>query len=143
MSASFVASFVGENNVFRGKVKSIEGDKALIATNRSGDLIARIPKDAKGNLGVGDNAMMFVRPEALDIAADNAPARNRFSARVHNEEFEGQIFNVFLEGDGGKEMKMSMVHQGKARESSKGTTLTLEYAPEQAVALPAGELASE
>jgi hypothetical protein len=40
-------------------------------------------------------------------------------------------------------MKMSLVNQGKARESAKGSSLTLEYAPDQAVILPAGELASE
>lgn len=142
-STPFVASFVGENNVFRGKVKSIDGNMALIATNRSGELTARIPKSTKGALAVGDDAMMFVRPEALNIAEDTSAASNRFTARVQNEEFEGQIFNVFLEGDGGKEIKMSLVHQGKAHQSSKGTSLTLEYEPDQAVALPAGELASE
>jgi len=142
-STAFVASFVGENNVFRGKVKSIDGDQALISTNRSGDLISRIPAGAKGNLGVGDDAMMFIRPEALSIAETNADAKNHITARVLNEEFEGQTFNVFLEGDGGKEMKMSLVNQGKARQSAKGETLTLAYGPGQAVALPVGELASE
>ena len=142
-STPFVASFVGENNVFRGKVKSIVGDKALISTNRSGELLSRIPVSAKGTLGVGDDAMMFIRPEALSIAKDDASANNHVKALVLNEEFEGQTFNVFLEGDGGKEMKMSLVNQGKARESAKGSSLTLEYAPDQAVILPAGELASE
>ncbi|NQW02382.1 MAG: ABC transporter ATP-binding protein [Rhodospirillales bacterium] len=142
-STAFVASFVGENNVFRGKVKSIDGDKATVATNRSGNLVARIPTGAKGKLAVGDDAMMFVRPEALHIAPDTNAASNRISALVLNEEFEGQTFNVFLQGDGGKEIKMSLVNEGKARKSAKGSSLTLEYAPEQAVALPAGELASE
>jgi spermidine/putrescine transport system ATP-binding protein len=87
--------------------------------------------------------MMFIRPEALSIAKDDASANNHVKALVLNEEFEGQTFNVFLEGDGGKEMKMSLVNQGKARESAKGSSLTLEYAPDHAVILPAGELASE
>ena len=142
-STPFVASFVGENNVFRGKVKSIVGDKALISTNRSGELLSRIPVSAKGTLGVGDDAMMFIRPEALSIAKNDESANNHVKALVLNEEFEGQTFNVFLEGDGGKEMKMSLVNQGKARESAKGSSLTLEYAPDHAVILPAGELASE
>ncbi len=142
-STSFVASFVGENNVFRGTVTSIDGDKAMVATNRSGNLMARIPAGAKGKLGVGDNAMLFIRPEALNIAPDTTAASNRITAMVLNEEFEGQTFNVFLEGDGGKEIKMSLVNQGKGRESAKGSALTLEYSPDQAVALPAGDLASE
>jgi spermidine/putrescine transport system ATP-binding protein len=142
-STPFVASFVGESNVFRGKVKSIDGDKALITTNRSGDLLSRIPISVKDTLGVGDDAMIFIRPEALSVTKNTSATNNHFKALVLNEEFEGQTFNVFLEGDGGKEMKMSLVNQGKARESAKGSSLTLEYAPDQAVVLPAGELASE
>ncbi|PHQ70303.1 MAG: ABC transporter ATP-binding protein [Sneathiella sp.] len=139
----FVASFVGENNVFRGKVKSIDGDMALIDTNRSGTLLARMASAAKGTLKVGDNAMMFIRPEACKIATDTSPAHNRLTAKVKNEEFEGQIYNVFLEGSEGKEIKMSLVNIGQQRLSARGSDLTLEYAPEQAVALPAGDLASE
>jgi len=139
----FVASFVGENNVFRGKVKSIDGDMALIDTNRSGALLSRMASSAKGTLSVGDDAMMFVRPEACNIATDTTPANNRLTARVVNEEFEGQIYNVFLEGSEGKEIKMSLVNVGQHRLSAKGSDLTLEYSPEQAVALPAGDLASE
>ena len=142
-STPFVASFVGESNIFRGKVKSIDGDKALITTNRSGDLLSRIPASVKDKLGVGDDAMIFIRPEALNVTKDTPVANNHVKALVLNEEFEGQIFNVFLEGDGGKQMKMSLVNQGRASQSEKGSSLTLEYATDQAVALPAGELASE
>ncbi len=139
----FVASFVGENNVFRGKVKSIDGGNAIISTNRSGDLASRIASSARGTLKVGDEAMMFVRPEALNIATDTTPAQNRLTALVKHEEFEGQIYNVFLEGSEGKEIKMSLVNVGQHRESAEGHDITLEYAPNQAVVLPAGDLASE
>lgn len=57
----FVASFVGENNVFRGTVKSVKGKEAIITTNRSGDLLAQITPSQVGNLKKGDDAMMFVR----------------------------------------------------------------------------------
>jgi spermidine/putrescine transport system ATP-binding protein len=139
----FVASFVGENNVFRGKVKSVDGDTVLIDTNRSGDLLARIVPSAMGKMNVGDAAMMFVRPEACNIATDKTPATNRLTALVKHEEFEGQIYNVFLEGSEGKEIKMSLVNVGQQRQSAQGENLTLEYDARQAIALPAGELASE
>ncbi len=139
----FVASFVGENNVFRGTIKSINGDHALIDTNRTGELLARIGTTAKGNLAVGDQAMMFLRPEACHLATETTPANNRFTAQVKHEEFEGQNYNVFLEGSQGKEIKMALVNEGQDRESAAGRALTLEYNPEQAVILPFGELASE
>ena len=64
----FVASFVGENNVFRGKVKSLANGHAVLATNRSGELRARIATSAVADLNVGDEAMLFVRPESFAIS---------------------------------------------------------------------------
>jgi spermidine/putrescine transport system ATP-binding protein len=142
-STPFVASFVGENNVFRGKVKSVENGSLVVATNRTGDLRARVGTSAFGSLKTGDDAMIFIRPEALSIAEHGSDANNHIKALVINEEFEGQAYNVFLEGDAGKEIKMSLVNQGKVRESSIGKDLILQYDPEQAIVLPKGELASE
>lgn len=142
-ATAFVASFVGENNVFRGKVQSLSEGHAIIATNRSGDLRARVATSVRDSLNVGDEAMLFVRPESLRITADDDRSDHRVTARIKHEEFEGQAYNVFLEGDAGKEIKMSLVNQGQAREAAEGVNLTLEYDPNQAFVLPAGELASE
>ncbi len=142
-ATAFVASFVGENNVMRGKIALLDGKQALIATNRTGELVARVASSVQGSLKVGDDAMIFIRPEAFRIATDTSKAKNRLAARVRHEEFEGQSYNVFLEGDAGKELKMSLINVGQQRESAQGQNLTLEYSPDQAVVLPAGELASE
>jgi spermidine/putrescine transport system ATP-binding protein len=139
----FVASFVGENNVFRGRVKTIKGNEALISTNRSGDLLSRISPSQVGKLSVGDDAMMFIRPEALQLGAAREGSETTISANVINEEFEGNSFSVFLEGDGGKSIKMSVPNGGQDKISDKGEVLALHYNANNAVAMPAGELASE
>jgi spermidine/putrescine transport system ATP-binding protein len=139
----FVASFVGENNVFRGKVKTISDGHAVVATNRSGELRARVASSAKGNMSVGEDAMLFIRPEAFFIDTEGDRSDHHISAKVLHEEFEGQAYNVFLEGDGGKEMKMSLVNQGQSRQSAEGSTITLTYDPDQALVLPKGQMASE
>lgn len=139
----FVASFVGENNVFRGKVKSISGNEAVITTNRSGDLLSRITPAQVGKLAVGDDAMMFIRPEALELAPRDADSKTTISANVINEEFEGNSFSVFLQGDGGKQIKMSVPNLGQDRISVRGENLSLRYDASNAVTMPAGELASE
>lgn len=139
----FVASFVGENNVFRGKIQSIKGNEALVRTNRSGDLLARITPTSRGNMNVGDDAMMFVRPEALALGEAAPDSNTTISANVLNEEFEGNSYSVFLEGDGGKQIKMSLPNLGQDRESSKGSNLALHYDVSNSVVMPAGELASE
>ena len=142
-STPFVASFVGENNVFRGTIKSVSGDEAVISTNRSGDLLAQITPTQVGKLGVGDDAMMFIRPEALELGKAKAEAKTTISANVVNEEFEGNSFSVFLEGDGGKLIKMSVPNTGQDNISARGDNLSLHYDASNAVVMPAGELASE
>ena len=142
-STPFVASFVGENNVFRGQIKSIKGNEAIISTNRSGDLLAQITPTQVGKLGIGDDAMMFIRPEALELGKAKPAAKTTISANVVNEEFEGNSFSVFLEGDGGKSIKMSVPNVGQDNISAKGENLSLRYDVKNAVVMPAGDLASE
>lgn len=139
----FVASFVGETNVFRGKIKEINGEQALISTNRSGELLARITPTQVGKLAVGDEAMMFIRPEALQLGADTANPKTTITARAVNEEFEGNAFSVFLEGDGGKSIKMSVPNTGQDNISVRSENLSLHYDASNAIVMPTGELASE
>lgn len=142
-STPFVASFVGENNVFRGKITAVSDGLASIATNRSGTLLAKITPSQLGKLNVGDDAMMFIRPEALQLGAGTEGSKTEIRANVLNEEFEGETFSVFLEGDGGKSIKMSVPNIGQNRISRRGEALSLHYDVGNAVAMPLGELASE
>jgi spermidine/putrescine transport system ATP-binding protein len=143
-STPFVASFVGENNVFRGKVREVHDDIAMVDTRRSGALRARVASGARGTLKPGDEAMMFVRPEALapEQTADTE-RRGHLTARVVNEEFEGSLYHVFLEGDGGKPIKMSIPNLGQARIVGSAAQMTLGYDIRNAVVMPAGQLAKE
>lgn len=50
---------------------------------------------------------------------------------------------MFLEANGGKEIKMSLPNYGQYRKTSKGSDLAVRYVPENAVIMPVGELASE
>ncbi|MBO9446834.1 ABC transporter ATP-binding protein [Ruegeria sp. R14_0] len=142
-NTAFAASFVGENNVFRGKIKQVMGNEAMIATNRSGDLVARISTANQGKLQEGDDAMLFIRPEAFSIAADGATGDHFVTARVTHEEFEGNVYNIFTEGEGGKEIKVSLPNLGQSFEDHTGQNITLEYETRNAVLVPAGELAAE
>ena len=39
----------------------------------------------------------------------------RIKANVRHSEFEGQTYNVFMEGCAGKEIKMSLTNRGEAQ----------------------------
>lgn len=141
-ATTFVASFVGENNAFAGKVASVNNGRAVVST-AIGDLPARIATASSGALKSGDNAMIFIRPENFTIAESGAGGNNHIAATVANEEFEGQSYHVFLEGKDGSRIKMSLANKGQSRASSIGEAVTLGYNPDQAVALPSGTLSDE
>lgn len=87
--------------------------------------------------------MMFIRPEALSLATSGSTGDNFVTAKVTHEEFEGNTFNIFTEGDGGKEIKVSIPNLGQSFDDHTGQPITLEYEASNAVVVPAGELANE
>jgi spermidine/putrescine transport system ATP-binding protein len=129
--------------VFRGKIKSISGGEAVISTNRSGDLLSQITPSQVGKMSVGDEAMMFIRPEALAIGEADPTAMTTITANVVHEEFECNSFSVFLDGDGGKQIKMAVPNLGQDRIATKGNDMSLHYDSTNAIIMPAGDLASE
>lgn len=142
-STSFVASFVGSNNLFRGKVTDISEGIATIDSNRTGAMSARISTGATGKLSEGDDAMLFIRPETFSISDTKSDSEIQIAADVHRSEFEGTKYNVYLEGNEGKNIAVSITNHGEARLYDHGTKLHLNYDPRLAVVVPAGELASE
>ena len=142
-STSFVASFVGANNLFRGKVTEISEGSATVDTNRSGTLRARISTGATGKLHVGDDAMMFIRPEAFTVSDKKTENGTQITANVQRSEFEGTSYNVYLEGDEGKQISVAITNRGEAHMYAPDTILNINFDPQRAVVVPAGELASE
>ena len=126
--SSFVASFVGENNLFRGKVVGIDDGMAEVDTN-VGKLVARMPESASKPLSVGDSAHVFQRPESLRFAREDDRV-NRVKATITNEEFEGNFWQVYFEVAGSdKAIKMSMVNDGSMSERRLGETVDLVCDP--------------
>ena len=134
---AFVASFVGENNPFSGKVVRADNDFAVVETH-FGPLRGR---NLRG-LSEGDDAMLFVRPESLTFA-NGEDSENVIESTVVNGEFEGSFFSVFLRGEGSKNIMMSMTNTGFLPEFSPGDAGRLTFSPKRAIVLPRGEVADE
>ncbi|GJL80675.1 MAG: spermidine/putrescine import ATP-binding protein PotA [marine bacterium B5-7] len=138
----FVASFVGENNLFRGTVESVDNGMATVTTT-VGTLLAKTPVTASNPLKVGDTAYVFQRPESLRFAKPDNQI-NRIKATIVNEEFEGNFWQVYFEVPGStKPVKMSMVNDGSSSERRRGEVVELVCEPELSVALAEGPLAAE
>ena len=68
----FVANFMGESNVFKGKLQVVGEEVALVGNDRTW----RVARDAhrRANLANGDSAAIVVRPERLRVeSAESAP----------------------------------------------------------------------
>ena len=132
----FVASFVGENNPFTGKVTSADSSFAVIETAH-GALRGRNPKGLKA----GDKAILFVRPESF-LLGEGAP-----DATVHAETlstaFEGNATHVFLKGATKKEITVTVGRHGSGRIPAQGERAAIHYAPEMGIVLPEGKMARE
>ncbi len=135
---AFVASFVGENNPFFGKVAKTDGKFAVINSD-FGPLRGR---NTKG-LSVGDSAALFIRPQALSFANGAADESASFEATLKNTEFEGHFQTVFFHGSGHKDIAMSITNDGRPASHEPGSAVRLSYSPEKAVILPQGAMADE
>lgn len=141
--SSFVASFVGENNIFEGKVSEVSGDYALIDTPSGTLRGVNSKKDGQYQLAKGDDAYLFVRPESLTVANGTA-FDNTVKGRITNQEFEGNFWQVFCDVNGNDNpIKMSKINSGGALNNNNGDEVSLGFNADHGIALPKGELAAE
>jgi spermidine/putrescine transport system ATP-binding protein len=136
---AFVASFVGESNVFTGRIVDARDDFGIIES-AAGPLRAANPH----RLPVGVEALLFVRPERVRLGHDGAPGAgwNVIESEVTDEVFEGLAVNIFLRHpQGGRPIAVSVTNDGAVPVLEPGTRQRIAFAAEHAVLLPAGRLA--
>ncbi|MEO1328777.1 MAG: ABC transporter ATP-binding protein [Pseudomonadota bacterium] len=139
---AFVASFVGEANVFRGKVAALDGEMAYVETP-TGRLLGRNP----GALAIGADAMLFVRPEHVGFAngaqggaQDGAQGfGNVFDAALERRDLEGPFVNLVMRA-GERRIAMNLKNDGAAAPAADGPQ-KIGFSCEQALVLPSGPLA--
>ena len=139
---AFVASFVGENNRFSGKVSEVREGIASIDTPE-GTIRAHCSRNSNSAVSAGDDAFVFIRPESIQFANGSA-ADNQLNAKVYHEEFEGHFWQVFLDIESTqKRVKMSFINDGENRELKKSEQVSIGFPIRAAIALPQGPLAAE
>ena len=126
----FVASFVGENNIFSGTVKSIQGGTADFETT-----LGRFR--AKPGPGVADGAALklYVRPEHSEIVTVAPNGHNSLAVKVSETAFEGNFVNVFLIDREGSTHMAQVPNNPVSPPPKPGSEALLAFAPEHAVLL--------
>ncbi len=129
---AFSATFVGEVNAMPGTIASRDGRLVRIDT-ALGQMIARNPTD----LPEGSKAMLFVRPEHLQIGANTLV--NRIDATLERRDLEGAFLSLHLRATAtGQSLSAQMVNDGASL--PQGAT-TVGFLPEAALVLPEGPVA--
>jgi spermidine/putrescine transport system ATP-binding protein len=131
---AFVASFVGENNVFRGTVSRLEDGFAVIDTPE-GSIQCRNPKQ----LQAGDETTAFVRPETIFMANGNVERANVIICKVASTSFEGAYANIGLEADSGLRLAMRLNNDGSNAQIAPGSALRVAFSPQNTLLLSGGE----
>lgn len=135
---AFVASFVGQNNDLPGEVVEVTGDRVMVRT----ELGVFSARPGRQRLGRGDSAIVFVRPESLKIVNGENTYDNRFKARIIQHEFEGNLWQLFLDA-GSRQLKLSQMNDGHSLHHAPGAEVMVGFPAELAIALPHGTVSSE
>ena len=122
----FVAGFIGESNIFDGKVVTKDGDLLTVET-------------AEGNLqvvgsdfAVGEEMHVSIRPEYLEVSA--APVAGfTLEGKIKDFIYQGSVVKTAVDLKGGMEVKYSRFEQDQA--VSEGEKVYVCWKPEKAVAI--------
>jgi spermidine/putrescine transport system ATP-binding protein len=123
----FVASFVGENNIFQGTLGAVSDGIASFATDH-GRFRARYA-GAKGPL------KLYVRPEHTIISAEPG-AENSLPVRVTDVAFEGNFISVHAVSDSGVAIATQIGNDTQIAVPAVGDRLHATFAARDAAILP-------
>jgi spermidine/putrescine transport system ATP-binding protein len=137
-ATAFVASFVGENNLFDGRVVAVRDGEAQIET-AFGPLTGLNPS----RLQVGDEALLFVRPERLRLKPPSSSSYNTFASTVVGEVFEGILVNISLTNPTGPPVTLTMSNDGEVPAIREHSRLDVHFATTDARILPRSGVAHD
>ena len=130
---AFVAGFVGEINRFAGHVVAADATHAVVETD-----VGRLRGVNRQALRPGERASIFIRPERMRAdGAANPADENSFEAALDRVGFEGNVVNLFLRTNAGREIIAQQHNSDDLSGLSSGAWMTLRFAPDSAAVLPA------
>jgi len=120
----FVAQFIGESNLFAGRVVATEKGEVRFETAEG-----LILTGAAEGLAVGDEVDLLLRPEHFDLldSTEVGPgAGNVLAVRLEQQVFLGTDYHLLVSTEtGGKNLRVTV--RDAQRELSPGATLQLRY----------------
>jgi spermidine/putrescine transport system ATP-binding protein len=123
----FVASFVGESNIFKGELVTVNAGQGNFKTD-TGIFTARLGPNLDAS------AKLYVRPEHVTLT--NAPAEaNAVSVEVTDIAFEGNFISILTRDGSGRTIVSEMRNEGQGLEIERGAKLFAAFDADRAVIL--------
>jgi putative spermidine/putrescine transport system ATP-binding protein len=85
----FVAGFIGQSNLIRGRVGDIRGHETLVETD-----CGKVAVRTETPFRLGEHAVLALRPEDLRVAPYACPEHNSLAGRVTRVSYLGAAVNV-------------------------------------------------
>jgi spermidine/putrescine transport system ATP-binding protein len=123
--SKYVSDFIGEINLFSGRlVSSVTGDTTILTVE--GDSLSA---DIYGDLAVGNAVEAVVRPEKIRLSPEPPRGENAFSGVVIDHAFLGPATRYFVQLDSGKEVMVLRQNHGNPGEwlLPPGTRVTVSW----------------
>jgi iron(III) transport system ATP-binding protein len=93
-SNPFTASFVGKNNILRGKISSIEADDVVIVSTVSGAI--RVSLDSNTDLFKDADVLVYIRPDSVLLESSKVKNGPGLEATVKSRIYQGSHWEVLL-----------------------------------------------
>ncbi len=135
-ATAFAATFVGANNVFRGKITSQDGDMAVVDT-KYGALRGKNPQ----KVTVGSEVFLFVRPEKMQVLSAVDGKENSIDVTFDRRDLEGPFVNLFFRR--GDDVFLAHLVNAGAIAHDPSDQKGICFAPEDGMILPVGDVADE
>ena len=113
-SSAFVAQFVGDNNKFVGVMRRENGNSVVEAEGGLKFLVSQSEE-----IGEGERAEMYVRPEAIIINPSEQEGLNRIKTIVKAILFDGGNSRLLLAIDGSKKELLVSLPQNRQYDNIK------------------------
>ena len=125
----FVASFVGENNIFEGEIGPVADGMAGFS-GPLGKFRARINPETQGKA-----VKLYVRPEHTRLTRTAAP-ENSVEMEVTEVAFEGAFISVHGQTAGGKRLSAEVKNDGVTQAPGVGEKVFASFDAARALLLP-------
>lgn len=125
----FVAEFIGQANLLKGRVAAINGTEARLATSQGEFSVSR----HQGRVGAGQPAALALRPEDLRIATEVQPGMNNVAGTVSRVNFLGSVTNVGVRVG---ELSLTITMPRTEGLAAEGENVVVFWPPSAGVLLP-------